>query len=63
MRVRVDSEICEANGVCAKLCASVFELDDEDVLHVKVAEIPAEHLERVRRAVAKCPKQALSLVE
>lgn len=63
MKVRVDLEACESNGVCVKLCPDVFELDDEDVLHIKVDEVPAEHEERVRRAVAKCPKQALRVEE
>lgn len=63
MKVRVDLEACEANGVCVKLCPAVFELDEDDVLQIKLAEISAEHEERVRRAVAKCPKQALSLEE
>lgn len=61
MKVRVDLAACEANGVCVKLCPEVFELDEDDVLHIKLPEVPAEHEERVRRAVAKCPKQALSI--
>lgn len=61
MKVRVDHEACEGNGVCVRLCPDVFELDDEDVLRIKLSPVPPEHEERVRRAVAKCPKQALSL--
>ena len=63
MKIRVDRESCEANGVCVKLSPDDFELDDEDVLHVRVNEVPPEREERVRRAVAKCPKQALSIEE
>src|SRR5262249_25095957 len=32
MRVTVDPDLCEANGVCANLVPQVFDLDDEDVL-------------------------------
>lgn len=63
MKVRVDREACEANGVCVKLCPEVFELDPDDVLHIKIDVVPEMHHERVRRAVAKCPKQALRIEE
>ena len=34
MRVAVDRDLCEANGVCAGLAPEVFDLDDEDYLHI-----------------------------
>ena len=63
MRVEVDRDACEANAVCAGLVPEVFEVDDEDNLHIHVAEIPAELADRVRHAVGSCPKAALRLVE
>ncbi len=63
MKVRVDPEICEAQGTCVRTCAQVFELDDEDNLHILTDTVPPEHHEAVRRAVARCPKQALSIDE
>lgn len=63
MKVEVDREICEANGVCVALVAEVFELDDDDVLHIRVDEVPPEHEAKVREAVDRCPKQALRLVD
>ncbi len=59
----VDADVCEANGVCAGLAPDVFDLDDDDRLHILVSEVPAERAEVVRRAVRSCPKTALRLAE
>lgn len=59
MRVDVDRDLCEANEVCAGFAPAVFELDDEDELVVKHAEVPQEEVERVTQAVAACPRNAL----
>ena len=50
-------------GVCAGLAPEVFDLDDEDYLHVLVTEVPPGQHGAVRSAVASCPKQALRLEE
>jgi ferredoxin len=63
MRVAVDRDLCEANGVCAGLAPEVFDLDDEDYLHIRAADVPAALAGAVRSAVASCPKQALRLEE
>lgn len=62
MRVKVNFEVCEANGLCMAAAPEVFELDDNEVLHVLMEE-PDESLEaKVRTAVRTCPKQAVSIV-
>lgn len=63
MRVEVDRDACEANAVCAGLVPEVFEVDDEDVMHIKVDDIPPSLADAVRHAVRSCPKAALSLNE
>ena len=63
MRVEVDRDACEANAVCAGLVPEVFEVDDEDELHIKTAEVPPGLAESVRHAVLSCPKAALRLEE
>jgi ferredoxin len=60
MKVNVDYDSCEANGVCAAVAPEVFTLDDEDNLHLE-AQPTADTIDRVRQAVLSCPKQALSL--
>ena len=44
MRVTVDRDLCEANGVCAGLVPDVFRLDDDDELHITDGEVPPELL-------------------
>lgn len=63
MRVHVDRDACEANAICAGLVPEVFEVDDEDVLHINVEDVPAALADAVRHAVRSCPKAALSLEE
>ncbi len=63
MRVTVDRDLCEANGVCAGLVPQVFSLDDDDELHIAEGGVPAELADQVRHAVQSCPKTALSLTE
>ena len=63
MRVEVDRDACEANAVCAGLVPEVFEVDDEDLLHIKVSDVAAGLADGVRHAVRSCPKAALSLHE
>jgi ferredoxin len=59
VRVAVDRDSCEANAVCAGLVPEVFEVDDEDQLHIQVAEVPPHLADAVRQAVRSCPKAAL----
>ena len=63
VRVQVDVDACEANGVCAGLVPEVFELDDDDNLHIMAGDVPAELLPTVQIAVRSCPKAALRLTE
>jgi ferredoxin len=61
MRVIADWDLCEANAVCAGLVPEVFDVDDEDQLHILVAEVPPALADGVRRAVMSCPKMALRI--
>ena len=63
MKVQVDTDACEANAICAGLVPEVFEVDDDDVMHIKVDEVPGSLADAVRLAVRSCPKAALSLQE
>jgi ferredoxin len=63
MRVTVDRDLCEANGVCAALVPDVFRLDDDDELHITEGEVPPGLADQVRHAVDSCPKTALKLSE
>lgn len=63
MKVQVDRDACEANAICEGLVPELFEVDDDDVMHIKVEEVPAGLADAVRHAVRSCPKAALSLAE
>jgi len=63
VRVEVDRDSCEANAVCAGLVPEVFEVDDEDQLHIHGTEVPAGLDDAVRHAVRSCPKAALRVEE
>ncbi|QIK76712.1 ferredoxin [Nocardioides piscis] len=63
MKVKVDFDLCESNAMCEALAPEVFELDDDDFLVVKKEEVGEADLEAVRRAVASCPRAAISLVD
>ena len=61
MRVVVDTEQCEGNARCVRICPEVFQVDEKDKLHLLV-ERPDEALRaKVQLAVSRCPRQALSL--
>jgi ferredoxin len=61
MELRVDRDLCEANGVCTGIAPDVFDLDDEDELQILQSEPGEEVRGRVEQAVASCPKNALSV--
>ncbi|MEV6274230.1 ferredoxin [Nocardia sp. NPDC051832] len=62
MKVEVDLDQCEANGICVGFAPDVFDLDDEDQLHILVDDVAPDRLEDVKDAVAQCPKAALKLI-
>ena len=63
MRVVVDMRLCESNALCMSIAPEVFELDDDDVLHV-LDETPDRSLRpQVEDAIRSCPKQAISMTE
>lgn len=61
MRVTLDAEACEANGLCEAIAPDHFELDDEDRLAVRRTTVEEGELQDVERAVASCPRAALRL--
>jgi ferredoxin len=63
MRVIVDRDLCESNGVCEGLAPEVFQINDNDELDI-LQEHPDESLKaKVQDAVRSCPKQALRVEE
>ncbi|MEV6064064.1 ferredoxin [Nocardia asteroides] len=61
MKIIVDFDRCEANGVCVGIAPDMFELDDDDNLHVLDGDVADDRVADVEEAVAQCPKAALRL--
>ena len=61
MRIEVDRERCEGLGMCEAMASDVFEIDDDEVMHVLVAEPAESQRAHVHAAVQACPVLALSL--
>jgi ferredoxin len=61
LRIVVDRDLCDANGVCVMKAPLVFAIDEDDRMRV-LAPYPSQaQLENVHAAVQGCPKGALSL--
>jgi ferredoxin len=61
MKVIVDRDLCEGHARCVEAAPAVFEIGDDDEMHV-LDENPGEEQRRaVETAVVNCPRQALSL--
>jgi ferredoxin len=63
VRIFVDRDLCESNAVCMGIAPEVFEVREDDFLYVLNEHPPSELHDRVREAVERCPKQAISLEE
>ena len=60
MKVVVDLDTCDGNGVCMSLCHEVFEVR-EDGLHVLQAEPSDELRGPLKAAEVSCPTQAITV--
>lgn len=63
MRVVVDFDRCQSNGLCMAAAPEVFEVRDDGFLYVLDENPPEELREKVEEAVRVCPTQAISLEE
>lgn len=63
LRLRVDPVACDAFGYCAELLPELIGVDEWGYPIVPDRAVPPALLELARRAVADCPRRALSLVE
>jgi ferredoxin len=63
MKVVVNFELCESNGRCMEVAPEVFEVRADDRLYILNEHPPEELKAKVLKAVHRCPKQAISIVE
>jgi ferredoxin len=62
-KVVVDFGLCESNGVCMGIIPEVFDLDDQDYLHILQDEVTPENEQLIHEAVRQCPRQAISIAD
>ncbi len=59
----IDIDRCEGNMICQTNAPTVFQVQDDDLSHVLLEDIPTHLLPDVQRAVRLCPKQAITLLD
>jgi ferredoxin len=60
MKVSVDLDTCDGNGVCMSICHEVFDVR-EDGLHL-LQDTPSRELrEQLKGAEVSCPTQAITV--
>ena len=59
----IDPIACDGHGVCAELLPERIRLDPWGYPIIEAGAIPPDLIDHARRAVAGCPRLALSLVK
>ena len=62
MKVSVDFDTCDGNGVCMSICHEVFEVE-EDGLHLLQEEPPEEFRKMLLGAQVSCPTRAITVTD
>ncbi len=63
LRIVVDRDLCDSHGICVSNAPDVFDIGDDDQLHILVPYPSLTQMPGVEAAVSKCPKGALSLLD
>ena len=63
MKIVVDFDVCESNAVCMGIAPELFEVRDDDFLYVLNENPGEEYRAKLKEAVVRCPKQAISIEE
>ena len=63
MKITADRDVCIGAGMCVMSVPEVFDQDDDGVVVILEADVPAEQAAAVARAVASCPSGALRRVD
>jgi ferredoxin len=62
MKVEVDLDTCDGNGVCMSICHEVFDVR-EDGLHVLQEQPPESLRDKLIGAEVSCPTRAITVVK
>ncbi len=61
MKINVDFDRCQSNGLCMSAAPEVFEVRDDEFLYILIEEPGDDLRTKVEEAVRLCPTQAISL--
>jgi ferredoxin len=61
VRIIVDFDRCESNGMCQLEAPELFNVGDDDLLQILDENPSDEHRQRVESAASACPKQAITI--
>jgi ferredoxin len=61
MKVEVDYNLCESNGLCMQTLPEVFEVRDDDFLYLLTEDIRPDQEAAAEQAARICPRQAIKL--
>jgi ferredoxin len=61
MRIIVNYSLCDSHALCTTEAPQIFEVRDDDRLHLLIDDPGEEFREKIEAAVRVCPKQALSI--
>lgn len=63
IRVVVDFDRCMSNAICVGVAPDIFEVRDDNCLHLLVEYPGEERRAAIEEAVSRCPTQAISVEE
>jgi ferredoxin len=61
MKVEVDFDLCESHALCMQVLPEIFEVGDDDFLHLLAEEIRPDQQAAAELAAAGCPRRAIKL--
>ncbi|MEY2944096.1 MAG: hypothetical protein RLY97_2110 [Pseudomonadota bacterium] len=62
LKVTVNKPACCGYGVCADICPDVFKLDENGIVYVDDAIVPAGLEDLAREAADACPQSVIKIV-
>lgn len=61
MKITVDRTLCGAMGMCEEIAPDYFVVQDDGTMALLVEDVSPADEELIHDAVARCPRQALSV--
>ena len=60
MKAIIDAEACVGCGLCANMCAEVYQMEDDKAIIIGDS-IPDEMQESAKEAASSCPVEAIKI--